>query len=340
MIEQTCAFITGATGFIGSHLARRLLAQGYALRALVRSPAEASWLAEAGAELVPGDITCAASFQQAVQGCQIVFHTAGWVSERGTRQEVWDVNVTGTQNVVDAALAANVRRFVHTSSCAVYGSRQAFDIDERTPTRLTGKLYGDSKIAAEEIVFRAYREHGLPVVVARISQVYGPESKQFTVRPVEVIKSGKMVLIDNGRHLCKAIYIDNLVDALLLCAKVDAAVGEAINLTENPPVPWRDFFGAYARMLGIQTLPSLSYPIAWLAGLLFEIQAGLKGKRASFSRGAVQSLRSSNSFSNQKARTLLGWEPAANLEEGMRRTEAWLRQQGYISSSEKENHND
>ncbi|MEW5867853.1 MAG: NAD-dependent epimerase/dehydratase family protein [Chloroflexota bacterium] len=340
-MERTCAFITGATGFIGSHLARRLLTtEGYAVRALVRNPGEAAWLAELGAELVPGDITQPDSYTQAVQGCQIVFHTAGWVSERGTRQQVWDVNVTGTQHVVNAALAANAQRFVHTSSCSVYGSRQAFDIDERTPTRLTGKLYGDSKIAAEEIVFRAYYQNKLPVVVARISQVYGPDSKQFTIRPVEVIQSGKMVLIDKGRHLCKAIYIDNLVDALLLCARVDAAVGEAINLTENPPVPWSEFFGAYARMMGIQSLPSLPYPIAWLAGLLFEIQAKMKGKRASFSRGAVQSLRSSNSFSNQKARDLLGWEPAISLEEGMRRTEAWLRQQGYITSSGKENHNE
>ncbi len=333
MIEQTCAFITGATGFIGSHLARRLLTvEGVAVRVLVRKPEAATWLAELGAELVHGDITQPDSFREAVQGCSIVYHCAGWASERGGRRQVWEVNVDGTKHVVDAAIDANVQRFVHVSSCSVYGSKQAFDIDELTPTRLTGKFYGDSKIAAEEVVLRAYQEHSLPVVVARVSQVYGPGSKQFTIRPVEVIQSGKMVLIDGGNHLCKAIYIDNLIDGLLLCARIEAAVGEAINLTENPPVPWREFFGAYGSMLGVESLPSLPYPVAWLVALVFEIQAKLKGKQAGFSRGAVQSLRSSNSFSDQKARTLLGWEPAVSLEEGMRRTEAWLREQGYINN--------
>ena len=324
-------FITGASGFIGGRLAKRLLTlEALPVRALVRNPGKAAWLEQLGAEIIPGDITDAQLLQQVVRGCQAVVHAAAWVSESGAQAEVWKVNVEGTQNVVNAALAAGVQRFIHISSCSVYGSRQQFDIDETTPTRLTGKFYGDSKIAAEEVVFRAAHESGLPAVVARVSQVYGPGSQQFTIRPVEVIKSGKMVLIDGGKHLCKPIYIDNLVDGLVLCAEVDAAIGEAINLTDGITVPWKEFFGAYGKMLGKQSFPSLPYPAAWLAALVFEIQAGIKGKKASMTRGAVQSLRSSNSFSNQKARTLLGWQPRVDLAEGMRRTEAWLRQEGYL----------
>ncbi len=330
-LADKTALITGATGFIGGRLAERLATEeGVHVRGLARTPAKGRWLADLGVEIVPGDITDPASLQAAVAGCELVFHAAAWVSEGGNQADVWVVNVTGTQNMVDAASVGGVERFVHLSSCSVYGSLQQHNIDETTPTRMRDNLYGDSKVAAEEVVFKAYREQGLPVVSARASQVYGPRSHQFTIRPVEVIKAGKMVLIDGGRHLCKPVYIDNLIDGLILCTKVEAAIGEAINLTDGEPIPWRDFFGAYGRMLNIESFPSVPYAVAWLIGLYNEVKAGLKGNKASLNRGAVKALRSDNSFSNQKARTLLGWEPKVDLNEGMKRTEAWLGAEGYL----------
>lgn len=324
--------ITGATGLIGSHLARRLLQdENIQVCALARDVKKAAWLAGLGAEIRQGDLNDPNSIVQAGEGCDTVFHAAAWVSERGSREEMWQANVQGTQNVIDAALKNGSQKFIHLSSCAVYGSRQQFDIDESIPTRRTGNLYHDSKIAAEEIVQQAYEKKQLSVAVARISQVYGPDSYQFTIRPVELIKAKKMILIDGGKFMCKPIFIENLIDGLLLCASKDQAVGEAINLTDGYPVPWRDFFGAYGRMLGIERFPSLPYPLAWTAALLFEIQAGLKGKKASFSRSAVNSLRSSNSFSNKKAMRLLNWEPRYSLEQGMQLTEAWLREKGYLN---------
>jgi nucleoside-diphosphate-sugar epimerase len=327
--------VTGVTGFIGGRLAERLVAEeGVYVRGLARTPAKGQWLADLGVEIVPGDITNRASLQAAVAGCQIVFHAAGWVSESGSKDEIWAANVVGTQNLVDATLAAGgTERFVHLSSCSVYGSLQQHNIDEQTPTRMCGNLYSDSKVVAEKVVFRAYQEHGLPVVSARASQVYGPGSYQFTIRPVEVIKSGKMILIDGGRYLCKPVYIDNLVDGLILCAKVEAAIGESVNLTDDTPVPWRDFFGAYGRMLNIDSFPSVPFALAWLIGYYNEMKAMLHGKKASLNRGAVKALRSHNSFSNQKARTILGWEPKVDFNEGMRRTEAWLRAKEYLTNN-------
>lgn len=328
------ALITGATGFIGGHLAERLATEeGVHVRALVRTPENGQRLAGLGIEVVPGDIVNFDSLPLALAGCQLIFHAAAWVGESGAKDDVWAVNVTGTQNLVDAALAVGgMERFVHLSSCAVYGSLQQHNIDEQTPVRMGGNLYSDSKVAAEEIVFRAYHEHGLPVVSARVSQVYGPGSKHFTIRPIEAIKSGRMILIDGGRHLCKPIYIDNLVDGLILSAKVRTAVGEAINLTDGSPVSWRDFFGAYGRMLNIDSFPSIPFALAWLFGYFNEVQAALKSKRTTLNRRTVRSLCSSNSFSNQKAQTLLGWQPKIDLNEGLQRTEAWLQAEGYLTS--------
>ncbi len=332
-LQGKSILITGATGFIGGRLAERLVREhGVQVRALVRDTAKARQLEQLGIKVVGGNITDPDSLRHAVNDCRLVFHAAAWVSESGSKDEVWAVNVAGTQNLVDAAVAADtVERFVHISSCAVYGSLQQFNIDEQTLPRMRGNLYGDSKVAAEEVVFRAYREQGLPVVAARASQVYGPGSKQFTIRPVEVIKAGKMVLIDGGRHLCKPVYIDNLVDGLIMCATIEAAIGEAINLTDGQPVPWRDFFGAYGRMLNIDSFPSVPFAAAWLLALFNEIKAAATGKKSSLNRKAVKALRSSNGFSNRKARELLGWHPAVDFDEGMRQTKAWLQTEGYLT---------
>ena len=328
--------ITGATGFIGGHLARRLqLQEGARVRALVRSPQKAAALAELGMEIAPGDITDPDAVRAAVRGADIVFHAAAWADEQGDRDAVWAVNVGGTQHMVDAAVAEQVARFIHISSCAVYGSLQQMDIDESTPPRMSGRVYHDSKVAAEEVVFAAYRDHGLPVVVARPSQVYGPGSPQFTVRAIEAVKAGKIILVDGGKHFFKPIYIDNLIDALVLCAQVDEAVGEALNITDGYPIPWRDFFEAYGRMVGVTSFPSAPYPAAYVYALFKEMMSKLTGKRSSINREVVKTFRSRNSFSNAKARRILGWEPKVDFEEGMRRTEAWLREQGYLTAGDR-----
>ncbi len=324
--------VTGATGFIGGHLARRLQTkEGARVRALVRSPHKAAPLADLGIEIIPGDITDPDAVREATRGADIVYHAAAWADEQGDRDAVWAVNVTGTQHMVDAAVAEGVARFIHISSCAVYGSRQQLNIEESTPPSMSGRIYHDSKVAAEEVVFAAYRDHGLPVVVPRPSQVYGPGSPQFTIRVIEMVKAGKIILVDGGKHFAKPIYIDNLIDALVLCATVDEAVGEALNITDGYPVPWRDFFEAYGRMVGVTSFPSVPYSVAYAYALFKELMSRLTGKRSSINREVVKTFRSHNSFSNAKARRILGWEPAVDFEEGMRRTEAWLREQGYLA---------
>ena len=130
-IQGKTALVTGATGFIGGHLARRLQTQeGVQVRALVRSPQKAAPLADLGVEIIPGDITDPEAVREATRGADIVYHAAAWADEQGDRDAVWAVNVDGTQYMLDAAIAEGVTRFIHLSSCAVYGSLQQLDIDE------------------------------------------------------------------------------------------------------------------------------------------------------------------------------------------------------------------
>lgn len=330
MDESQLVLITGATGYIGSYLARRLLAEGRVrVRAIARQAPRAEPLRALGADVVLADLTRPETLAQALQGVSVVFHSAGWADDRGRRDEIWAVNVEGTRHLADAALDAHVTRLVHLSSCAVYGSLQAFNIDERTPLRTGASLYHDSKVAAEAVVWDAAR-HGLATVIARPSQVYGPGSAQFTIRPIHTIQRRRMFLIDGGRHMFKPVYIDNLVDGLLLCGWHPSAVGEAFNLTDGVAIPWRSLFRAYANMLGVSDLPSLPYPLAWCAAGALEFVAALRGKSSPVTRRAAASLRSTNSFSNQKARKLLGWEPKVGFEEALHRTQVWLRAEGKL----------
>jgi nucleoside-diphosphate-sugar epimerase len=331
MLKNATVLITGASGFIGGRLAERLVQeQGAQVRALVRSSAQATKLAALGCEPVLGDLTDPASLQQAVAGCAYLFHAGAWVRETGRRDELWAVNVAGTKHLAEAASAAGVQRFIHLSSCAVYGSPQRFGVDERAPMQRGASLYANSKIAAEDVIWHSYQRAGLPVVVARPSQVYGLGSPQFTLRPVQMIRAGKLVLVDGGRHWCKPLYIDNLVDGLVCCATIESAVGQAYNLSDGDPVRWRDFFGAYVAMLGAPPLRSAPRAVVWLAALVMEGVARLRRREASLNRRVVRTLCSDNSFSNQKAQQQLGWSPLIDLAEGMRRTEQWLRIHGYL----------
>ena len=330
-VKDKTVLVTGATGFIGGRLARRLQVQeGAHVRALVRSPRKADSLKMLGVEVVRGDITDPLSVQRAMRGAQIVYHAAAWADEQGPRDAVWAVNVDGTQNMLDAAIAEGVERFIHLSSCAVYGSLQQLNIDESTPPRMTGRLYHDSKVAAEERVFAAYHIAGLPVVAARPAQVYGPGSPQFTIRVIAAVKAKKVILVDGGRHYFKPTYIDNLIDALVLCGSVNEAVGEALNITDGAPATWRDFFEAYGRMVGVESFPSVPYAVAYGYAFIAELLSKATGKRSGINREIVKTFRSHNSFSNAKARRILRWEPAINFAEGMRRTELWLQENGFL----------
>lgn len=329
--ETRTIVVTGATGYIGSRLTKRLLGtSGGRVRAFVRDPSKAQGLEQEGAEIAVGDLTDPHSLSKAVQGAASVYHCAACVDEQAPPDELWAVNVDGTRNLVQAALDAGAQRLIHLSSCAVYGSAQLLAIDEETPIRTGASPYHDSKVGAEEVVWAA-RQAGLPITIARPSQVYGPGSPNFTIRPIEAIRSGKMILIDGGRYLCKPVYIDNLLDGLQVLGDHPQALGQAFNLVDGYAIPWRLFFGAYAHMLGRDHLPSVPFPIAWLAAWAEEIRGMLKGQRPTLTRRTVKSLRSTNAFSNQKARRVLGWVPAVGFEEGMRRTHAWLTDAGYLS---------
>ncbi len=325
------ALITGVTGFIGSHLAERLLAEGVGVRGLARRPAEAAWLAQQGAEIVQADLAQRAGLHEALQGCDAVLHSAAWTGGPEIEQRTaWVINVAATGWLLQAAQDAGVQRFIYFSSVAVYGVNPAAVIDESAPTTPVGQLYPDSKIAAETLV-RAAQADGLPATIIRPASTYGPRGAAWTVGPVEQIKAGRLVLLGEDRGLVNTGYIDNVVDGVLLALHSPAAIGETFNLCDGTTITYREFYSRYAAMLGRQRLPvypawlargAVSPPGRWLRRLLGKPVPGPWSYHFRFNPSR---------FSIAKAQRVLGYAPAISLDEGMQRTEQWLRAQGTIA---------
>ena len=205
--------LTGITGFIAGHLAERLLAGGVRVRGTARRPDAAEWLAAQGAQIVQADLLNPAALTRAAAGCRAVVHAAAWTGgpellpEAGSR-----VNVEGTRNVLAAAQAAGIERFIYISSVAVYGVNGAPLVDESMPTPPVGQAYSDSKIAAEKLV----RESSLPCVIIRPASTYGPRGTACTDGPLEPIQQGRLELLGRDTGLVTPGYIDNVVDGLML----------------------------------------------------------------------------------------------------------------------------
>jgi nucleoside-diphosphate-sugar epimerase len=325
------ALVTGASGFIGGRLAERLaVEEGVRVRGMVRDPKKGERLRNLPLEIVRANLLDAGSLRGAIDGCDLVFHCAAVVRETGDRNEFFDTNVKGTENILKVSRDAGVKKFIHFSSVSVYGMDPPDRVDETTPFQPCGNLYCDTKLAAEKAVWAAHQEARLPVVVIRPANVYGPYSNPWSIRPIKLVNSGQMMLINGGTGLCNYVYIDNLLDATLMATKRDESVGEVYLVSDGTAVTWKGFCGYYAKMAGKPNIRSVPKWFGKALALGMEVTSKLGGKPPKLTREAVAYLTRKACFSVEKARRDLRYQPRISLEEGMKLTEQWLREAGYL----------
>lgn len=331
-VDDVC-LITGATGFVGGHVAERLVHDGYRVRCLVRRTSNTTVLERLGVELAEGDLADVASLIRAAQGCRYVIHSAALVSDWGTVREIRRSNVLGTRNVLEAASAASVERFVHISTTDVYGYPGGRARDESTPPARFRNWYAQTKREAEEEVRRAERSRGLEAVILRPATVYGPRSEEVVGEMAAAIRGSHMILIGGGRAIAGLTYVANVADAAALSLGHDGAPGQAFNVTDGLGVTWREFLDDLADGLGCRHVRwSLPLGLAEGVGLMLEqsyrLLRGLSGFTISplLSRQAVHVLGRDQDFSNEKARAVLGWEPRVGYADGLAATLAWLEE--------------
>jgi len=325
--------ITGANGFLGGRLAERLINEESAyVRGLVRNEARHT---PHVSEIAIGDVVDTAAVQRAIEGCDLVIHCAAMQSGRARFAEYRYVNVEGTLNLLRAAHDAGVQRFIHISTINVHGLPPPRDAHADSPLCFTGDFYSVSKAEGERAAWQFAREHNLALTVIRPGCTYGPRSQAWTLTPLERVRRDRPVLIGDGNGICNAIYIDNLIDLILLAIKNDAAVGQAFLGTEGRGVTWREFYGAYAQMLGEKRLRAMPYWFAMSVATAFELIAKLDGYPPRVARSSVNFYSHRVVFEIEKSKRLLGYTPKISFEEGIRLTRQWLVDSGRLETKSK-----
>jgi nucleoside-diphosphate-sugar epimerase len=334
---STISFVTGGTGFIGRSLVGRLLAEGHTVRILARSPEKARALFDDEPAIIPGDLGDRQALDLGCRGADYVFHLAAQVGDFGPRHGYYQTNVEGTRAVVDAAEGAGARRFVYVSTNAVTGIRRTTTTDESAPYANTGGHYGISKGMAERIIRDRHRENGFPGVILRPPVVYGPGSANWVLRPLTLMKQGKMVLIDSGRGLCWHVYVDNLIDAAVLASGHEKAPGEVFIVSDGKhDTTWGDYFNLLAQTAGYgpitKNVPKTAAVAVARASYTLYSLFGIRPKLTPLGVGI---LTSGAPLSITKAQTVLGYRPAVSLADGMRRVGEWLEKDAreYLNST-------
>jgi nucleoside-diphosphate-sugar epimerase len=325
--------VTGGTGFIGSHLAERLLAEGHYVRLLVRDSQKGQWLQQRGAELAAGDISGRQSLRGACEKIDVVFHLAARVSEWGRWAEFQTVTVDGTANILSAAVEAGVPRFVHVSTAVVYDdrfARRARFIAEDAPLGDCGDRayanYAKSKVHAEHLVWQFHEERRIAATVIRPAWVYGERDFTLLPRLIEHLRGPLACWIGRADPVVDPIHVTDVADCAYRAATSDAAIGQSYNVAPLDEIRLRTFVGALCAEIGISPPRwSLPYPIAAAATAACETWARLVRQTDAppLTRAGLASLTVDQHFDASKAVRELGWRPRVSLENGVRRTAAW-----------------
>jgi nucleoside-diphosphate-sugar epimerase len=327
---MTTCLITGATGFVGSHLAEACAARGWSIRALVRPGSDTALLDRLGATILLGEITDPEAVRNALEGVDVVFHCAAKVGDWGPVEEYRAVNVEGLRTLLEACRGRPLQRFVHISTLGVYAARHHYGTDETVPPpqrHIDG--YTQSKVEAEELALRYHREHGVPVVVLRPGFIYGPRDRTVLPNLVNNLRQGKVRYIGNRERALNTIYVGNLVEAAVLAAEKPAAAGQIFNLTDGEMVSKRRFVEAIADGVGVPR-PHPYRVALWLARLIAWWQEGRARRRNSptpprLTQGRLKFMGLNLDFSIDKARKQLGYSPRFTFDQGIQETVAWFK---------------
>jgi nucleoside-diphosphate-sugar epimerase len=322
--------VTGATGFLGGALAQRLAREGVYVRAMARRPEKGHILESIpNIEPVQGNINDAARMVKVTQGCDYVFHVAAALG--GTLAKQRAGNVDGTRKVMLAAAAAQVQRFVHVSSIAVYGYSFRTDVTEDMPLMPGRVPYNVTKAEAENVVRDIGEQHHLPYAIIRPGMIYGPRSNTWTKTLFQLGKRKPTPFPGDGNGSVFPIFIDDVVDMMIVLAEHPAAVGEVFNCAPDPAPSWREFIGGYSRLaghnrwLGIPVLPlKIIAPLA-------EIVLTLQGEPQDLPL-IIPFMQSKITYKMTKAHDLLNWQPSVTLQDGIDCCAPWLREKGLLNS--------
>ncbi|MEM7734951.1 MAG: NAD-dependent epimerase/dehydratase family protein [Deinococcota bacterium] len=319
--------VTGGTGFLGWHLVMRLLRDGHDVTFTGRQLKASAPLGSCFAKV---NLTDKQGLNKVMQAAEWVFHSAALSSPWGDKQDFFEANVMGTQYVVDACLVNNVQRLIHVSTPSLYVNGQdCMMVKEDDPLpKQAINLYAHSKRLAEDIIKRASTK--LAVISIRPRAIFGPGDNAIFPRFIAALQAGRLPIIGSGDNVADLSYVDNVVDALLLCAQADSKhLGKVYNISNGEPVRLWDVIGHLARALALPE-PRHKLPYRLVYTLAASLEAThklfLPHKEPRLTRYGVTVLGKSMTLDIGAAQRDLGYEPKVSMEDGLEQVIAAYQQ--------------
>lgn len=320
--------ITGATGFVGGALARRLHAQSADVTALGRNPIAGKQLEQDGIRFLQADLGDKQAITAACAEQDIVFHCGAYCSPWGRYRDFYTSNVTGTQHLIHGCQQHHVSRLIYVSTPSLYFAYDTrLNVSESDP--LAAKqvnYYTQTKLLAEHAIDSAH-EAGLPVVTIRPRAIFGPGDTTILPRLISRLQQGRLRIIGDESNLIDLTYIDNVVDALLLCANAPStALGKKYNITNGEPANLWQMVQRLCRELNLpyprKKIPvRVAFMLAW--GMEIASRTLLNYKEPLLTRYTVSVLAKSATLDISAARRELGYKANVSIEEGVERFIAW-----------------
>ncbi len=323
--------VTGATGFTGSHLVDRLLANGHEVVALDNQEGlTGRSQRERGAELHIGSVTDRELVDRVTSRCQRIYHLAAAFRKVNLpKSAYWDVNVNGTQYVLEAARKHGVERVLYCSTCGVHGNVEAPPADESAPIA-PADYYQYTKWEGERIA-QEYISEGMWISIVRPAAIYGPGDPERFIMLYRRAAKGRFLMLGGGGTHYHPLYVTNLIDAMELAIEVDAARGQAYLIADESSLPIKQLVAEIGRAMDIDVrFVHLPFWPIYAAAVVCEVVYKPLPFEPPLFRRRVDWFRQHRSFDISKAKRELGYSPAVDLPTGLRKTAEWYKENGYI----------
>ncbi len=324
------ALVTGANGFVGSHLVEALLSKGYQVRCLVRKTSNLRWLAGLKVEYAYADIAERDSLKDVIRELDFIFHVAG-LTKAKTKEEYFEVNALGTKNLIEACLNENpnIRRFVYISSQAAVGpGNDKKPLEERTACRPI-TYYGESKLEGERIVLK--HSSSLPVTVIRPPAVYGPRDPDM-LGFFKIANKGFRISFGWGESFLSLVYVKDLVEGVIRAAENPKSAGQIYFIADDRCYSWSEAFKIIARALNKKTIPlRIPKSLVFLMAFISENLGKLSGKTLAFNLQKAKEITQRYWLLDvSKAKSELGFSPEYGLKRGAEETVRWYKEEGWL----------
>jgi nucleoside-diphosphate-sugar epimerase len=319
--------VTGANGFIGSNLVKRLLREGYSVNAFVRKSSDLKFLEDFDLNLIYGDITEKETLAPAVANVDRVYHVAGLAADWGPYSLFEKINLQGTKNVARAAADAGAKRFIYISTVAFHGFGKT-GMTEESPPAKNLIPYARTKYLAEQWLWNFAAKTSMEITAVRPGNVFGINDRTFISKYIDALLSGKFAEINRGKSKTCPVYIENLVDVIMMVSFGKKAVNNAYIATDGLDITWHQFNSILAGTLNVK-LPAVSipFPVAMAAAkTYYSLHKLFKIKSEPF----LTPYRVNNGgrdyhFSIEKLKKHFNYKPAIELQEALQRTVEWYR---------------